>query len=71
MNLFAEQTLKTNLWLPKWTAVGGGIAGGLGLEYAHCGTGGLGLEYAHCGTLWNDCPMGICCIAQGTLLNIL
>ena len=59
MNLFAEQTLKTNLWLPKWTAVGGGIAGGLGLEYAHCGT------------LWNDCPMGICCIAQGTLPNIL
>ena len=33
-------------------------------------TGGLGLAYEHCG-LWNDWPMGTCCIVQGTLINIL
>ena len=52
-----SQTLKTNLWLPKWTGRGEG------------GTGGLGLAYAHCG-IWNDWPMGASCIAPGTLPNI-
>ena len=33
-------------------------------------TWGWGLAYAHCG-IWNDWPTGTCCIAQGTLLNIL
>ena len=33
-------------------------------------TGDLGLAYSHWGR-WNDWPMGTCCIAQGTLPNIL
>ena len=33
-------------------------------------TGDLGLAYAHCGT-WNGWPVGTCCVAQGTLPNIL
>ena len=33
-------------------------------------TGGLGLAYVHCG-IWNDWPTATCCIAQGTLHNIL
>ena len=48
-----------NLWLPKGTG-----GGGLGW------TGSLGLAYAHWG-IWNDWPVGTCCIAQGTLPNIL
>ena len=32
--------------------------------------GGLGLTYAHWG-IWNDWPMGTCCIAQRTQPNIL
>ena len=31
---------------------------------------GFGIAYAHGGVL-NDWPKGTCCIAQGTLLNIL
>ena len=27
-------------------------------------TGGLGLAYAHCG-IWNNWPVGTCCVAQG------
>jgi len=33
-------------------------------------TGEFGLAYTQCG-IWNDKPMGTCCIAEGTLLNIL
>ena len=34
------------------------------------GIGGLRFAYSHCG-IWNDWPIGTCCIAQGTLPNIL
>ena len=67
MNLFAEetdsQTLKTNLWLPKGTGWEGGMDWGFGA--------GIWNTYGiHCG-IWNDWPMGTCCIAQGILPNIL
>ena len=32
--------------------------------------GGWGMAGAHCG-IWNDWPMGTCCMAQRTLPNIL
>lgn len=38
--------------------LGGGMAWGLGLAYPHSG-------------IWNDWPLGTCCIGQGTLPNIL
>ena len=53
-----SQILKTNLWLPKKTGGWEGWTGGLGLAYAHW-------------DIYNDWPIGICCIAQGTLSNIL
>ena len=57
-----SQTLKINLWLPKRAGMWGG-----GRQ-----TGGLGLTHEYRGK-WNDWPTGTspCCIAQGTLANIL
>ena len=42
----------------RWCGEGGGWTGILGLAYAYCG-------------IWNDWPMGTCCITQRTLHNIL
>jgi len=53
-----SQTLTTNVWLPKGTG------------WREVWTRGSGLAYAHCGK-WNDWPTGACCIAWGTLPNIL
>ena len=53
------QTLK-NLLLPMGTGGGGWDRW----------TRSLGLACAHCG-IWNDWPVGTCCIAQGTLRNVL
>ena len=53
-----SQILKTNLWLLKETGWEEGWTEGLGLAYAYCG-------------IWNDWPMGTCCIVQGTLCTIL
>ena len=51
-----SQTLATNFWLPQ--IVGGGMEWGLRSADTHWG-------------LWNDWSTGTCCIAQGTLPNIL
>ena len=53
-----SETLKTNLWLPKGIGGREGWVAGLGLAYANCG-------------IWNDWPMGICSVAQGSLPNSL
>ena len=53
-----SQTSKTNLQLPKGSGVGGRWMEDLGLAYAPCG-------------VWDDWPVGTCCLAQGILPNIL
>ena len=53
-----SQTLKTNLWLPKWAVVGSRDGWGFRV--------GIGHYY-----IWNDWPTGTCCIAWRTLPNIL
>ena len=53
-----SQTLKTNFWLSKGKGGGVGWIGSLGLADAHRWT-------------WTGWSVGTCCVALGTLPNIL
>ena len=65
MNLFVEQKQTHRHWKETYGYQRQQVWGG-----RRDGLGSLGLAYAHWG-IWNDYPTGTCCIAQGTLLNIL
>ena len=61
MNLFSGQEQTHKLRKQTYGYQRGQVGGWIG---------GLGLAYAHCG-IWNDWPTETCCVAQGTLPNIL
>jgi len=54
-----SQILKETLWLPK--GIDGQGRDGLGVWDCHINETGI----------WNDWPLGTCCIAEGTLPNSL
>lgn len=53
-----SQTLKTHYGYQRGQVREEGWIGGLGLAYVHC-------------AIWNDWPMGTCCMVQRILPNIL